>query len=49
MLALSRNVQQGPLKDLSIALRHASLRSEVSTQRDIDNYRVIISYPLNIL
>ena len=48
-LTLSYVVQQGPLKDLSIVLRHASLRSEVSTQRDTDEHRVIVSYPLNIL
>lgn len=48
-LTLSYVVQEGPLKDLSIVLRHASLRSEVSTQRDTDEHRVIVSYPLNIL
>ena len=48
-LTVSYVVQQGPLKDLSIALRHASLRTEVSTQRDSDEHRVIVSYPLNIL
>ena len=48
-LTVSYVIQQGPLKDLSIALRHASLRTEVSTQRDSDEHRVIISYPLNIL
>jgi len=30
-------------------VRHASLRTGVSTQRDSDEHRVIISYPLNIL
>ncbi|WP_242486378.1 OprD family porin [Pseudomonas sp. TH03] len=30
-------------------MRHASLRTGVSTQRDSDEHRVIISYPLNIL
>jgi hypothetical protein len=48
-LTVSYVVQQGPFKDLSIALRHASLRTEVSTQRDSDEHRVIVSYPLNIL
>lgn len=42
-LTVSYVVQQGPLKDLS------SLRTEVSTKRDSDEHRVIISYPLNIL
>jgi len=48
-LTVSYVVQQGPFKDLSIALRHASLRTGVSTQRDSDEHRVIVSYPLNIL
>lgn len=48
-LTVSYVIQQSPLKDLSIALRHASLRSEVSTQRDSDEHQVIVSYPLNIL
>jgi hypothetical protein len=48
-LTVSYVFQQGPLKDLRIALRHASLRTEVTTQRDSDEHRVIISYPLNIL
>ena len=48
-LTVSYVIQQGPLKNLSIALRHASLRTEVTTQRDSDEHRVIVSYPLNIL
>jgi hypothetical protein len=48
-LTVSYVFQQGPLKNLSIALRHASLRTEVTTQRDSDEHRVIISYPLSIL
>jgi hypothetical protein len=48
-LTVSYVIQQGPLKNLSIALRHASLRTEVTTQRDSDEHRVIVSYPMNIL
>lgn len=37
-------VQSGYLKDLGISLRHASLRSEVTGQRDVDEVRAILSY-----
>lgn len=42
-------VQNGPLKNLAISLRHASLRSGVATQRDIDEARVIVSYNIVLL
>lgn len=48
-LTISYTVQSGPAKNLSVALRHASLRSEVSNQRDADEHRIIISYPMNLL
>lgn len=41
-LTASYVVQQVPFKDLSIALHHASLSTEVSTYRDSDEHRVII-------
>ena len=37
-------MQSGYLKDLGISLRHASLRSEVAGQRDVDEVRAILSY-----
>lgn len=42
-------VQNGPLKHLAISLRHASLRSSVTNQRDIDEARVIVSYNIVLL
>ncbi|MET0950451.1 MAG: OprD family porin [Pseudomonas sp.] len=48
-LTVSYVVQSGPLKKLNVQLRHASLRTEVTTQRDSDEHRVIVSYPLDIL
>ena len=43
-LRVDYKVQSGYLKDLGISLRHASLRSEVAGQRDIDEVRAILSY-----
>ncbi|WP_421682863.1 OprD family porin [Stutzerimonas urumqiensis] len=37
-------VQQGPLKDVAVRLRHATLRSDFA--RDADEVRVIVSYAL---
>ncbi|MBX8488356.1 OprD family porin [Pseudomonas cichorii] len=48
-LTLGYVVQSGPLKKLGVQLRHASLRSEVASQRDSDEHRVIVTYPLDIL
>lgn len=48
-LTLGYVVQSGPLKKLGIQLRHASLRTQVTTQRDSDEHRVIVTYPLDIL
>lgn len=41
-------VQSGPVKDLSLRLRHASYRSS-DRGGEIDEIRVIAEYPLNIL
>lgn len=38
-LTVSHVVQYGPLKDLSIAQRHASLHTEMPAQRDSDEHR----------
>lgn len=43
-LRVDYKVQSGYLKDLGISLRHASLRSNVVGQRDIDEVRAILSY-----
>lgn len=43
-LRVDYKAQSGYLKDLGISLRHASLRSEVAGQRDIDEVRAILSY-----
>lgn len=43
-LRVDYKVQSGYLKDLGISLRHASLRSEVAGQRDVDEVRAILSY-----
>ena len=43
-LRVDYKVQSGYLKDLGISLRHASLRSEVTGQRDVDEVRAILSY-----
>ncbi|WOD12371.1 OprD family porin [Pseudomonas sp. NyZ704] len=42
-------VQSGPLKNLGLSLRHASLRSSVVNQRDIDETRFIVSYSIALL
>ncbi|KPX49975.1 Anaerobically-induced outer membrane porin OprE [Pseudomonas syringae pv. helianthi] len=47
-VTLSYVVQSGPAKNLSVALRHAQLRTEFASQRDSDEHRVIVSYPINI-
>ena len=41
-------VQSGSVKDLSLRLRHASYRSS-DKGGEIDEVRVIVEYPLNIL
>ncbi|OYW89493.1 MAG: porin, partial [Pseudomonadales bacterium 32-61-5] len=41
--------QSGPLKNLGLSVRHASLRSNVVGQRDQDEVRAIISYNLVLL
>lgn len=48
-LRLDYGVQSGPLKNLVLSLRHASLRSSVAGQRDIDETRVILSYNIALL
>ncbi|RMU50838.1 hypothetical protein ALP29_200448 [Pseudomonas syringae pv. avii] len=47
-MTLSYVLQSGPAKNLSIALRHAQLRTEFASQRDADEHRIIVSYPINI-
>ncbi|KPY53925.1 Outer membrane porin OprE [Pseudomonas amygdali pv. sesami] len=47
-VTLSYVVQSGPAKNLSVALRHAQLRTEFASQRDADEHRIIVSYPINI-
>ncbi|WP_287810199.1 OprD family porin [Pseudomonas sp.] len=47
-LTLAYTVQSGPAKDLSVALRHASLRTEFPGARDQDEHRVIVTYPINL-
>lgn len=42
-------VQSGPVKNLSVRLRHASQRATTGIRHpDIDELRVIVEYPLNI-
>ncbi len=48
-LRLDYKIQNGPLKDLDFSLRHASLRSSVIDQRDIDELRFIVSYSFSLL
>lgn len=48
-LRLDYSVQTGPLKNLGLSLRNASLRSSVAGQRDIDETRVILSYNIALL
>jgi hypothetical protein len=43
--------QQGSLKDLSVLLRWASHRGSqgyAQVDNDVDEYRVIVEYPLNV-
>lgn len=47
-VTLSYAVQSGPAKNLTVALRHAQLRTGYVSQRDSDEHRVIVSYPINI-
>ncbi len=42
-------VQEGPLKNLGLTLRHASLRSSVTNQEDRDQTRFIVSYSIPLL
>ncbi|TBU81045.1 outer membrane porin, OprD family [Pseudomonas daroniae] len=48
-VTLAYTVQSGPAKNLNIQLRHAQLRSTVGNQRDADEHRILINYPINIL
>lgn len=48
-LRLDYKLQSGPLKDLGLSLRHASLRSDVTGQRDMDELRVVLSYSFTLL
>lgn len=48
-LRLDYTLQEGPLKNLGLSLRHASLRSSVANQRDIDETRFIVSYNIVLL
>lgn len=43
-LRVDYTLQDGPLKNLGVSLRHASLRSSVAGQRDIDEGRVYLTY-----
>ncbi|WP_150302970.1 OprD family porin [Pseudomonas saliphila] len=45
-LRLDYKVQSGAFKNVGVSLRHASLRSKVSNQRDVDEARVILSYTI---
>ncbi|MCF7202388.1 OprD family porin [Pseudomonas oligotrophica] len=45
---LAYTVQSGPLKSLNIKWRNSSLRQDWAT-RDLDENRIILNYPLNIL
>ena len=42
-------LQEGPFKNVGFSLRHASLRSSVANQRDIDETRFIVSYNIVLL
>jgi hypothetical protein len=48
-LRVDYKLQSGLLKDLDFSVRHASLRSNVVNQRDIDELRFIVSYSLPLL
>ncbi|TVP90936.1 MAG: OprD family porin [Pseudomonadaceae bacterium] len=43
-LRVDYTVQQGVMKNLGFSLRHASLRSSVPSQRDVDETRVYVTY-----
>lgn len=45
-LRLDYKVQSGAFKNVGVTLRHGSLRSRVSNQRDVDEARVILSYSI---
>jgi len=47
-LRLDYVVQSGPLKGLGIAWANASLRSDVASQRDIDENRLILLYSISL-
>jgi hypothetical protein len=42
-------VQGGALKGLGFAWLNASLRSDLASQRDVDENRLIVSYSLPLL
>ena len=48
-LRLDYKVQDGWLKNVDLSLRHASLRSDVAGQRDLDEVRAIVSYTFKLL
>ncbi len=48
-LRLDYTIQDGLFKNVGLSLRHASLRSNVTGQRDIDEVRAIISYNIVLL
>ncbi|WP_150299714.1 OprD family porin [Pseudomonas profundi] len=45
-LRLDYKVQSGVFRNVAVSLRHASLRSKVSNQRNVDEARVILSYSI---
>ncbi|SDR86655.1 outer membrane porin, OprD family [Halopseudomonas xinjiangensis] len=47
-LRLDFQPDDGPLRNLTLTLRHASLRSNLADQPDIDEARVVISYTLEL-
>ncbi len=47
-LRVDYTVQEGALKNLGFSLRHASLRSNVPSQRDIDETRIYLTYSFNL-
>lgn len=47
-LRVDYTLQDGPLKNLGFSLRHASLRSNIASQRDIDETRVYLTYSFKL-
>ncbi|SDU25071.1 OprD family porin [Halopseudomonas salegens] len=48
-LRVDYTVQEGLLKNLGLSVRHASLRSSVPSQRDIDEARIYLTYSFKLL